>query len=195
MLLVAVLKQPFSNVDVIAVQSSCAHGCVEPHTFLTAHLRWMQRMLQKRRTLSHQPVLLADDGFGTVEAPGDWLQPGQGVGSAAVFLTKTSEASAAVLRIWHQAKGACWALPGPRTRHLLNMMVRMCLLAGRYEVRRAGHRAFAAAVTGNQPVDGVDGWPVTLNLSKPSQLSVSFPLSELKVGSQLDLLLCPGPAI
>jgi hypothetical protein len=87
----------------------------------------VMRQRSEQRTSGTQRVLLSDDGFGTVEAPGDWLQPGQGVGTASVFLTKTAEASAAVLRIWHQAKGACWALPSSRTRHLLSMMVRYCL--------------------------------------------------------------------
>ena len=83
-----------------------------------------EAVLRLQTTGNSRNVLLSDDGFGTVEAPGDWLEPGQGVGTASVFLTKTAEASAAVLRIWHQAKGACWALPSPRTRHLLSMMVR-----------------------------------------------------------------------
>ena len=69
-------------------------------------------------------VSLSDDGFGTVEARGEWPHPGEGVGTAATFLTRTKEASAAVLRVWRQAKGSCWALPSARTRHLLNMMVR-----------------------------------------------------------------------
>ena len=70
-----------------------------------------------------RPAELADDGFGMTESQGDWPRRGEGVGTAATFLTKTSEASAAVLRVWRQAKGSCWALPSPRTRHLLNIMV------------------------------------------------------------------------
>ena len=49
------------------------------------------------------------------------------MGTAATFLTKASEASAAVLRVWRQAKGSCWALPSARTRHLLHIMVRPLL--------------------------------------------------------------------
>lgn len=81
------------------------------------HLRMRMRQPCRRATPP-------DDGFGTVEAQGEWPHPGEGVGTAATFLTRTKEASAAVLRVWRQAKGSCWALPSARTRHLLNMMVR-----------------------------------------------------------------------
>ena len=44
-----------------------------------------------------------------------------------------------MLRVWRQAKGACWALPSARTRHLLIMMVRTERLRRRILERRLTH--------------------------------------------------------
>ena len=52
-----------------------------------------------------------------------------GLGSATGFLSRTASDAAAVLRIWREAKGHCWALPSSRTRTLLNMMVRLLIAA------------------------------------------------------------------